>query len=189
MKDLYHDRPEIKETFNPEYWSGYKGQREAGLDEIYDRVNALDPDLVIDAGCGRNQHKEHIKNLVGFDPSPFPNVDFVSTILEAEFDSESADAVLALGSVQFISEEYIIENMKKIVSWVKPGGLIEMRGRVGPPGEKVHKHWYNFDDDLQEKVMKLLDLEYLVEPTLYPSDMPHIPRSYRIRWTWRKKDK
>ena len=35
---------------------------------IIDEVNAMNPDNVIDIGCGYNEFKGKIKNLIGIDP-------------------------------------------------------------------------------------------------------------------------
>jgi hypothetical protein len=199
----------LPKRYDPDTWDGDDFQANARLDEIYTRINALNPMLVIDAGCGRNKHKAHIQNLVGFDASDFPEVDINCPILEAPFDPESADAVLCLGSVQFISREYIIENMDRIISWVKPGGLIEMR--VMYADETAKTYWavfdpkgvkYPWDKELREEITKKHNLEYAVEPWFYNSELDEDAKSKNYKkegrlnlrqqlkrecWTWRKK--
>jgi hypothetical protein len=83
--------------------------------------------MVIDVGCGHNRFKGHIKNLIGFDQEPFPFADIISSIEKINFRPESADVVMALGSVQFGDRDFVRSQMKKITSWVKPGGFIVMR--------------------------------------------------------------
>lgn len=123
----------LQETFNPTSWKVGQGDwLIRGKQRIIDEVNALDPDLVIDAGCARNVLKGKIKNLVGFDVVDFPNADFVSSIQDAKFEDESADVVLALGSVQFGSKKDVYEDVAKLVSWVKPGGRLVFRARTDP---------------------------------------------------------
>ena len=165
--------------YNPETWWGDEFQENAGLEEIYARINALNPNLVIDAGCGRNKHKAHIKNLIGIDASPFPEVDIHCAILDAPFEPNSADAVLALGSVQFISREYIIENMQKIISWVRPGGLIEMRVLLQNDIAKDYIKKYDkrrvkisWDPELQDYLSTQHNLSYLVTPWVYEATAP-----------------
>lgn len=120
----------LQKTFNPTSWKVGQGDwLIRGKQRIINEVNALDPDLVIDAGCGRNVLKGKIKNLVGFDIVDFPNVDFVSSIQDAEFENESADVVLALGSVQFGNKTDVYEDVAKLVSWVRPGGMLIFRNR------------------------------------------------------------
>jgi hypothetical protein len=178
MIDLYYDTI-LTKRYDPGTWWGDAYQENAGLKEMYDRINALNPTLVIDAGCGRNKHKEHIKNLIGFDASPFPEADMHCPILKAPFEPNSADAVLALGSIQFISKEYIIENMKTLIDWVKPGGLIEMRVLVHDDTAKDWIEQYDqqgvkvpWNTELRESLANQHNLKYLVEPWIYQATAP-----------------
>ena len=41
-----------------------------------DNINAYNPEFVIDAGCGQNIWKGKVNNLVGFDHSAYPNIDY-----------------------------------------------------------------------------------------------------------------
>lgn len=119
----------LAEKFNPNRWSGWqvwKHYKYTGANLI-DEVNALDPDLVIDVGCGHNRYKGHIKNLIGFDREPFPFADIISDIDDVNFRKESADVVLVLGSIQFGNIDLVKKHMAKVTSWVKPGGFIVMR--------------------------------------------------------------
>ena len=166
MVDQYYNSG-LPKKYNPDEWWGDSYQENAGFEEMYARINALNPTLVIDAGCGRNNHKAHIKNLIGFDASPFTEVDIHCPILEAPFETETADAVLALGSVQYISREYILANMEKIISWVKPGGLIEIRVKFNNTfSQEYHKVYdkdvvrYLWDDELRNEITKKYNLEY-----------------------------
>jgi trans-aconitate methyltransferase len=207
LKDPYY-ATHLPRRYNPKKWDGDSFQENARLEDIYERVNALNPTLVIDAGCGRNNHKSHIKNLVGFDASPFPEVDHCCPISEAPFAPQSADAVLCLGSVQFISRDYIKENMDRIVSWVKPGGLIEMR--VMMVDEFTKEYWATFDPrtvkvpwdkELRDEITAKHNLEYAVDPWVYraellpdgiirrsksPERLEKRQQLERECWTWRK---
>lgn len=171
--DLYYQTT-LPERYSPTGWKGDHFQENAGLEEMYDRVNALNPTLVIDAGCGKNKHKPFIQNLVGFDASPYTHVDLNCSILDAPFEPESADAVLALGSIQYISREYILENIDRVISWVKPGGLIEMRVMLHDQCSIDYHAVYDkdavryfWDDELRNEVTQKYDLEYVVEPWVY----------------------
>ena len=173
MTDQYYNSI-LPNKYNPDTWWGDEYQENAGFEEMYNRINALNPNLVIDAGCGRNKHKNHIKNLIGFDASPYPEVDLHCAILDAPFDPNSADAVLALGSVQFISKEYIIENVERIVSWVKPGGLIEIRILLQDKVAKNYIEEYDkkgvkvsWDTELKNYVSKKYNLSYFIKPWIY----------------------
>lgn len=146
----------LQKIYDPQNWKVGQGDwLIRGKQRIIDEVNAMDTDLVIDAGCGRNVFKGKIKNLVGFDIVDFPNVDFVSSIQDAEFENESADVVLALGSVQFGNKTDVYEDVAKLVSWVKPGGMLIFRNRTNsnsvPDYAKNrqrfnHHYWWTKDD-------------------------------------------
>lgn len=197
----------LPKRYNPKKWDGDAFQASAKLEEMYDRINSLNPSLVIDVGCGRNLHKQHIKNLIGFDASPFPEVDVVGPILDVTFEPNSADAVLCLGSVQFISKEYILNNMARILSWVKPGGLIEMRVMVTNEEAIAFQQTYDpnsvkypWSPELRKEIMDAHNLEFVIEPWTYQADAIEekiirdrdsnqvLRRKNLSRecWTWRK---
>lgn len=124
-----HLTSQLDELFDPPSYRGHLWANQynvAGLNLI-DEINQLDPDLVIDAGCAHNRFKGHIKNLIGFDRACFPFADLCMTIEDATFRPESADVVLALGSMHFGNKQLIEQQIANVVSWVKPGGFIVMR--------------------------------------------------------------
>ena len=178
MVDQYYNSG-LPKKYNPDEWWGDSYQENAGFEEMYARINALNPTLVIDAGCGRNNHKAHIKNLIGFDASPFTGVDIHCPILEAPFEPNCADAVLVLGSIQFISREYIIENMERVISWLKPEGLIEMRSLLN---DNTTKNWLEtytrqrvkvlWDEDLRKYFVDKFNLRYIKTPWIYTATAP-----------------
>lgn len=129
----------LKDKFNPSDWGGYKAFKHYKYTgkNLISEINDLDPDLVIDAGCGHNRFKGHIKNLIGFDQEPFPFADIQSSIEKINFRKNSADVVMALGSIQFGDRDFVRSQMKKITSWVKPGGFIVMR---------TMKDWFRTED-------------------------------------------
>jgi trans-aconitate methyltransferase len=185
--DLYYQTT-LPDRYRPTGWKGNHFQENAGIEEMYARINALDPTLVIDAGCGKNKHKPFIKNLIGFDASPYLGVDMCCAILDAEFEPASADAVLCLGSIQYIDEEYILANIDKVISWVKPGGLIEMRVMLNDTvSQEYHKVYdkdavrYPWDDQLRNKITEKYNLEYVVEPWIYnaTASIELLERKYR----------
>lgn len=176
--DLYYQTT-LPQRYNPKQWNGNTFQERSGIEEMYDRINALKPSLVIDAGCGKNQHKYFIKNLIGFDASPYPNVDMHCAIQDAPFEPNCADAVLALGSVQYISRDYVLKNIEKIISWVKPGGLIEMRVVFNDDFSRAYHQIYDkdavrffWDDELREEITSTYNLQYEVEPWIYKATAP-----------------
>lgn len=119
----------LEDKFDPNKWQGYKAfesYKYSGINLI-EEVNKLDPDLVIDVGCGHNRFKGHIKNLIGFDREPFPFADIYMSIDEINFRPESADVLLILGSIQFGTFDLVERHMDKVIKWLKPGGFIVMR--------------------------------------------------------------
>ena len=92
---------------------------------IIDEVNAMKPRSVIDVGCGYNEFKGKIDNLVGVDP--YNNrADVKSTILDYTTD-EKFDVAICLGSINFGSSDKIIREMTKVVSLVQGGGFLYFR--------------------------------------------------------------
>jgi len=130
------------------------------IPEFVEVCTTLNPNLVIDAGCGRNLYKNIIPNLQGFDSGNYEEADFQTTILDANFAKESADAVISQGVIHFYSKATIKRNIKQIVDWVRPGGKICMM--------------VNYADDNMLSMLKLTnnklsvvpwDLEFLTEVT------------------------
>jgi hypothetical protein len=176
--DPYYKNQKLIEKFDPVTWDGDKHSKSSdNFVSMYERINALNPTLVIDAGCGRNQHKPHIKNLIGLEPALHPEADIHSTILDADITPGSVDAVLALGSIQYMSVKYVLKNMNRIISWTRPGGLIEMRVAIND-----QKHFWN--DKLREHITKKYNLEYVCYPNIF-SIKNKRGRGF-VEWTWRK---
>jgi hypothetical protein len=175
----------LNAKFNPKRWDGYMAFQHythSGMNLI-EEVNALDPDLVIDVGCGHNRFKGHIKNLIGFDPQPFPMIDLQSDILSINFRPESADVLLVLGSIQFGTREFVKENLDKVVTWLKPGGYIVMRTlyefkEEELPFSDVHYVWN--DQDIKE----FGDANNLV--MIKGPFVDKAPKSSRLVWWWQK---
>lgn len=83
--------------------------------------------LVIDAGCGKNMYKQCFNNCIGIDSSTRSKADIHTPILEATFEEGCADLVMAIGSIQFVDEEYCLANFDRVASWVKLGGQLLFR--------------------------------------------------------------
>lgn len=79
---------------------------------LTDAVNALDPSLVIDIGCGQNFYKNKIKNLVGIDMFG-TDCDLLFDYFTSEYDTK-ADAILVLGSLEYGSPEQVHEKLLRI---------------------------------------------------------------------------
>ena len=99
------------------------------LPDFIDTINSYKPNKVLDFGCGANQYKNKIHNLVGIDKTPGPFVDHVGTYakLRDVFESETFDIALVLSSVNTVKD--IDETMQILYNWIKPNGYIVMRVR------------------------------------------------------------
>jgi len=97
--------------------------------ELIDEVNKLTPQRVLDVGCGSNEYKSKIKNLIGIDPSN-PKADVVTDLLDYE-PKEKFDVILCLGSINLGTEEDILKNLRKVRSLLAEKGRVYMRVNPG----------------------------------------------------------
>lgn len=109
-------------------------------DETIEIINNLNPDLVLDLGCGDNQYKNHIKNLVGIDLVN-PRADIIGDISNLKCESASVDAVLCYGSINFGSADTIEKQLKEMLRVLKPGGLAVFRGNMNEQGNEIYYGW------------------------------------------------
>jgi hypothetical protein len=191
----------LDEKYIPEQWAPKRDPdkldslRQWHYDWLVDPVNSLEPSLVIDAGCGTNKWKNKIKNLIGFDASPFPKIDFQSTILEAEFEENSADVLLLLGSLQFFNRDYIEQNLEKSLSWVKPNGFIFVRAIKKWEGYSEEQlvgmfknHYFWSEEDINyfsDKFnLTLTDGIHIVQKQSLDKSNGRNP--FRFYWKWKK---
>lgn len=97
---------------------------------LVEEINQLKPKSVLDVGCGYNQFKERLPNLVGIDP--FNNAaDYQVDILEYVADPGSFDVIMALGSINFNSRDDIEQRFSKCVTLLAPGGHMFFRANPG----------------------------------------------------------
>jgi SAM-dependent methyltransferase len=101
---------------------------------IVDEVNNLNPSKILDVGCGYNQFKARIPNLIGIDPFN-NNSDYMVDILEYNVD-EKYDVIIAFGSINFNSFTDIDTRINKVVSLLADGGRIYIRANPGIQHEK-----------------------------------------------------
>ena len=97
---------------------------------LVDEVNALNPDSVLDVGCGYHPFKGRIHNLVGIDP--YNNcADYEVDILDYKVRAQSHDVILALGSINFNSRDEIEQRFAHCVGLLKIGGKFYLRANPG----------------------------------------------------------
>ena len=116
--------------FCSEIWKPRTGDYEHTGWELADEVNKLNPERVLDVGCGYHPFKGRINNLIGIDP--YNNcADYEVDILEYKVRPESHDVIIALGSINFNSRDEIQSRFAHCVSLLKPGGKFFLRANPG----------------------------------------------------------
>ena len=111
------------------------------LPDFIDTINSYKPNKVLDFGCGVNQYKNKIHNLVGIDKEPSPFVDHVGTYAELRdlFKPETFDIALSLSSMNTIKD--VDETMQILYNWIKPNGYIVMRVRNNFDFVRSNDYW------------------------------------------------
>jgi hypothetical protein len=132
----------VLERYFGEIWqSDIKGSPYSGL-ALIDTVNAINPRAVLDIGCGYNEYKGKINNLVGLDPFN-SSADIQCKISDYTTD-QKFDAVLALGSINFGSTDKIFTELEKAISLTAPKGKLFFRVNPGLPHKPPESHWISF---------------------------------------------
>lgn len=135
--DYNHSIEQITESLSQRYLARYFGEIWKPTTDIYvysgwalvDEINNQNPTLVLDVGCGYNQFKGRIKNLIGIDP--YNNcADYMVDVLDFNV-SDMYDHILVLGSLNFNSYDEIELRFKKIVSLLSPNGKMYFRANPG----------------------------------------------------------
>lgn len=97
-------------------------------------IDKIQPnETVLDVGCGFNEFKRHIPNLIGIDPAN-SRADFQLSIEDFRKDIKF-DVAFCLGSINFGSEENILNQIDCVVQCLKPQARIYWRCN---PGLKDH---------------------------------------------------
>ena len=137
---------EINETimhkFFSEIWQPrLKKFKFSGL-KLIDEINALNPRSVLDVGCGYNEFKGKINNLIGIDPYN-KNAD-VKVKIEDYQTQDKFDVIISLGSTHFGPQQKIEEQMSKMYNLLEPQGKIFFRVNPGINDEYEMTKWINF---------------------------------------------
>ena len=118
--------------FFSEVWQPRTGDYEHTGWELADEINKLNPQSVLDVGCGYHPFKGKIQNIVGIDPYNSA-ADYEVDILEYKVKPESHDVVIALGSINFNSRDEIEQRFAHCVNLLKRGGKFYLRANPGIP--------------------------------------------------------
>jgi len=116
--------------FFSEIWKPRTGDYEHTGWELADEINRLNPEHVLDVGCGYHPFKGRIQNLIGIDP--YNNcADYEVDILDYKVKPESHDVIIALGSINFNSRDEIEQRFAHCVNLLRAGGRFYLRANPG----------------------------------------------------------
>ena len=116
--------------FFSEIWKPRTGDYEHTGWELADEINKLNPQKVLDVGCGYHPFKGRIQNLIGIDP--YNNcADYEVDILDYKVKPESHDVIIALGSINFNSKDEIEARFAHCVNLLAPCGKFYLRANPG----------------------------------------------------------
>ena len=147
-----------------QYWQAdMKKWKYSGL-QLIDEVNALHPRAVLDVGCGYNEFRGRINNIVGIDPYN-DNADYKIATLDYK-TKEKFDVILCLGSINFGTQDKIVREVAHCVSMLAEGGTMFFRVNPGVQHDKPEAHWIEFFawnvpfiiDLAQQLKLKILDI-------------------------------
>lgn len=146
---------------------------------LIDEVNALNPTSVLDAGCGYNEFKGKINNLIGIDPYN-KNADINVSITDYH-PKEKFDVVLALGSINFGSTSKIFSELEHVVKLSYSNATLFFRVNPGlqhAPPESQWISFYPWDSNFVINCARELNVDIL--------DLRNDSKN-RMYFVWRKK--
>jgi len=109
---------------------------------LIDEVNALNPRAVLDVGCGYNEFKGKIKNLVGLDP--YNTKADLQIKIEDYSTTEKFDVILCLGSINFGTHDKIVKELQVCKNLLADGGKMFFRVNPGLEHEAPESKFINF---------------------------------------------
>lgn len=149
--DLYHkdiydlaaiiDYAVLENYFSKVWQPKTKKYKYSGL-SIIDEVNKLKPRSVLDLGCGYNEFKGKISNLVGVDPYN-TKADVQSSILDYR-SKDLFDVIICLGSINFGSVDKIYSELEHAVKLTSLNGLLYFRANPGTQHKAPEAKWIEF---------------------------------------------
>ena len=124
------------------YWENdIKKWKYSGL-ALVDEVNSLKPRAVLDVGCGYNEFRGKIDNLIGIDPYNDQADHEVSTL---EYrTNQKFDVIMCLGSINFGSKDKILAEIGRCVDLLEDGGTMFFRVNPGVQHNKPEAKWIEF---------------------------------------------
>ena len=131
----------LHKYFQYHWEADMKKWKHSGL-QLIDQVNDLKPRAVLDVGCGENEFKNKIHNLIGLDPYNH-NADYQIDLMDFR-PMEKFDVILALGSINFGGQNKIIAEVSKCVNMLEEGGMMFFRVNPGIQHNKPEAKWIEF---------------------------------------------
>lgn len=154
--------------FFAEIWKPRTGDYEHSGWALAASIAAQDPKSVLDVGCGYHPFKGRIPNLIGIDPYN-NNADYEVDLLNYRVTPGTHDHIIALGSINFNSQEDIEQQFGHCVDLLATDGKFYLRANPGiahkaGPYIDIFPWSFEFVNLLAEKY-RLKLLEFKREPT------------------------
>lgn len=148
------DHEVLKNYFSKVWQPQTKKYKYSGL-AIIDEVNNLQPKKVLDLGCGYNEFKGKINNLIGIDPYN-ERADVQVGILDYNAQN-NFDVIICLGSINFGTVDKIYTELEHAVSLTKQNGLLYFRANPGTQHEAPEAKWIDFFEWTSEFIINSAD--------------------------------
>jgi hypothetical protein len=162
LQEIVYDLSErYTHRFFSEIWKPRTGDYEHTGWELADEINKLNPEKVLDVGCGYHPFKGRIQNLIGIDP--YNNcADYEVDILDYKVKHSSYDVIIALGSINFNSRDEIEARFSHCVDLLKTSGKFFLRANPGithktGPYVEIFPWTFEVVNDFAEKYNLKLD--------------------------------
>lgn len=148
------DHEVLKNYFSKVWQPQTKKYKYSGL-SIIDEVNNLQPKKVLDLGCGYNEFKGKINNLIGIDPYN-ERADVQVGILDYNAQT-NFDVIICLGSINFGTVDKIYTELEHAVSLTRQNGLLYFRANPGTQHEAPEAKWIDFFEWTSEFIINSAD--------------------------------
>ena len=162
--------------------------------QMINEINALNPECVLDLGCGRNLYKKHIPNLIGVDILELEYEDVTASIEDLPFADNTADVIICMGSVNFGDIELIRAQLREIKRVAKPDCRLYFRFLCN----HVSDMYFDWNLDLVNQLGHEYGFVHFEEPKVITSTQDHERREgvgdrgqerLYVRWIVVKMDK
>jgi len=110
--------------------------------KLIEEVNQLNPRSVLDVGCGYNEFKGKIKNLIGLDP--YNTQADLQIKIKDYSTTEKFDVILCLGSINFGTHDKIMRELQVCKNLLAEGGKMFFRVNPGLEHEAPESKYIDF---------------------------------------------